>query len=70
MPREGFRTVGGLSGDIKTPPAVSPVRKERLSKSKEQLVREASEVVDRADKLDCVVQNNRKLILTRNPYLY
>ncbi|KRT84703.1 hypothetical protein AMK59_2207 [Oryctes borbonicus] len=58
MPREGYRTVGALSGDIKTPPAASPVRKERLSKSKEELKKEASEVLDRADKLDCVVQNS------------
>lgn len=66
MPREGFRTVGALSGDIKTPPAVSPVRKERLSKSKKQLAKEASEVLDQVDKLDCIVQNNRKFAISEN----
>lgn len=62
MPREGIRTVGALSGDIKIPPATPPVRKERLPKSKKALQKEASEVLDRADRVDCVVRNSCKSI--------
>ncbi|XP_017777541.1 PREDICTED: uncharacterized protein LOC108563391 [Nicrophorus vespilloides] len=53
MPREGARA-GALSGDGEGHLLRSPVRKERLSKSKQELAEEAARVIHQADKVDCV----------------
>jgi hypothetical protein len=58
MPREGSKLAGALSGDGDGHLLVSPVRKQRLSKSKEELVAEAARVISEVDKLDCISSEN------------
>ncbi|XP_050510243.1 uncharacterized protein LOC114328375 isoform X3 [Diabrotica virgifera virgifera] len=55
MPRENSPLVSGaVSGDGRSTPFLSsPVRKERLKKSKKELSAEAKRVIHQADRLDC-----------------
>ncbi|CAH0551686.1 unnamed protein product [Brassicogethes aeneus] len=58
VPREGARIVGALSGDGAGHLVASPVRKERLKKSKKELAEEAARVLHQADKIDCVTNKS------------
>lgn len=62
MPRESGRIVGALSGDGTGHLVTSPVRKERLKKSKKELAEEAAKVLHQADKLDCITEDKGKHI--------
>ncbi|KAJ8924285.1 hypothetical protein NQ315_007077, partial [Exocentrus adspersus] len=53
VPRERV-VVGAASGDGAGHPVASPVRKERLKKSKKELEEEAAKVLQQVDQLDCV----------------
>ncbi|KAG5888837.1 hypothetical protein JTB14_025232 [Gonioctena quinquepunctata] len=59
VPRDSARVVGALSGDGTGGHLVaSPVRKERLKKSKKELEEEAAQVLSQVDRLDCVTREN------------
>lgn len=61
MPRESARLAGALSGDGTGSHFVtSPVRKQRLNKSKKELEDEAAKVLHQADRLDCISSANGK----------
>lgn len=60
MPNETSRVTGALSGDGAGHLLPSPVRKERLPKSKQQLAEEAARVLQEVDKIDCVSQDHGK----------
>ncbi|XP_071054414.1 zinc finger CCCH domain-containing protein 13 [Onthophagus taurus] len=55
VPREPLRVT---SVDREPHPNASAVRKEKLPTSKEELIKEASKVLQRADRVGCVVQNS------------
>lgn len=57
MPREGSRVVGALSGDGAGHLVASPVRKERLARSKKELAEEAARVLHQADGVDCITRD-------------
>ncbi|KAF2905482.1 hypothetical protein ILUMI_00694 [Ignelater luminosus] len=58
VPNEASRVTGALSGDGAGHLLPSPVRKERLPKSKQQLAEEAARVLQEVDKIDCVSKDH------------
>ncbi|XP_045483132.1 E3 ubiquitin-protein ligase RBBP6 isoform X2 [Harmonia axyridis] len=59
MPRRDERSNRVFNGDTNGPVRRSPVRKERLRKSKRELEEEAAKVLEQAGKVECVVSSNR-----------
>ncbi|CAG9855838.1 unnamed protein product [Phyllotreta striolata] len=58
VPRENS-PVGAVSGDgVRTPLVASPVRKERLKKSKKELSEEAKRVLHQVDRVGCVTSGD------------
>lgn len=56
VPRESPRAAGTPGGNSES----HPVRKERLSRSKQELAEEAAKVLDQVDKIDCYTQDQSK----------
>ncbi|XP_018563253.1 uncharacterized protein LOC108904981 isoform X2 [Anoplophora glabripennis] len=57
VPRESARVGGVVNGDGASHLVASPVRKERLKKSKKELAEEAARILQQADQIDCVTGN-------------
>lgn len=60
MPRESARVIGAVSGEgtVGHVLVTSPVRKEKLNKSKKELEEEAAKVLHQADRVGCVAAEN------------
>lgn len=63
MPRREERSIGAFNGDTNGYTRRSPVRKERIRKSKRELEEEAAKVLEQAGRIECVVSSNRGEII-------
>ncbi|XP_076259658.1 bloated isoform X2 [Rhynchophorus ferrugineus] len=58
VPHQSERASGAVNGTDAGTPVTSPVRRERIKKSKKELAEEAAEVIRQADKVQCVVNSS------------
>lgn len=60
MPRQGSRAALPPNGNAEINPPATPYRKEKLSRSKQELAQEAAKVLDQVDSVDCFSQGYGK----------
>lgn len=66
VPRDSARVVGVVNGDGAGHLVASPVRKQRLKKSKKELAEEAARILEQADQIDCVTGDKGELMARTN----
>lgn len=59
MPREASRVTGAVTGINGDTVLTSPVRRERVKRSKKELAEEAAQVIRQADKIGCIASNDK-----------
>lgn len=59
VPREPSRVTGAVTGINGDTVLTSPVRRERVKRSKKELAEEAAQVIRQADKIGCIASNDK-----------